>query len=58
MMVGDERRFPHENPDLRKEPYAGPGLWCLLHEQGHCVCGIARATTDCLERVARHGPIS
>jgi CheY-like chemotaxis protein len=31
-------------------------LWWLLHEQGHRVCGIARSTSDCLERVAQKEP--
>ncbi len=31
-------------------------LWWLLHEQGHHVCGIARSTSDCLEKVVQKQP--
>jgi CheY-like chemotaxis protein len=31
-------------------------LWWLLHEQGHSICGIARSTSDCLEKVAQKQP--
>lgn len=35
-----------ENPTLALD------LWQLLHQQGHCICGFAKSTTDCLEKVA------
>ena len=37
-------------------PAVALDLWCLLHEQGHSVCGIAHSTLDGLEKVARFQP--
>ena len=31
-------------------------LWWLLHEQGHCVCGVARSTSDCLDKAVEKRP--
>ena len=31
-------------------------LWCLLHGQGHAICGMARSCSRCLETIARTRP--
>lgn len=37
-------------------PTTALDLWWLLHEQGHSICGIARTTTACLEKVVQSCP--